>query len=239
MKNLLGLLLALSISIFSLSQEVIVERDVEEERSEDEENNIKNIFRYGVHILSSESDSLRITNVSPSLYYGSNGLIRLSKWNSLGIQLGFQVDNYKINQDSLTNLLSLGVENDRQRIHHYTAKLGLSDRIHLGKHGLKEGSYIEFGAFGSIRLTSRMLIRNELDPSAIGSFGAERVDAVFRRLQFVELLGYQAFGAIGRNNFSLYGEYRLSDIFKADESINQGRKLTELPRLNVGFRLEF
>ena len=198
---------------------------------------IRDRFRWGYNLTIDAPDSLNTLWSSASLNYSGLRLIRAAKFYSLGVGYGLQFDNYKIEQDS-TNLIGGGIHK-KQQIHLYSGRIGLINRFYLGKHGIKEGTFIEVGAVGALKIGSRMIIENEIDPKLNGNQGAEEVNVTYKKLQFTELLQYYANAAIGRNGVSLYGEYRLSNLFKSYESINNNRKLPEIAPLNVGIRIEF
>ncbi len=239
MKKYLLLLAVFCTAALCYGQVPVIEEDVEDQREEAEElDNSLTQLRYGTNLTIDPADSLNTLIYSPSLNITFNKELRIAKFYSLGLNYGVQYDNFKIEQDS-SNLLSPAFLNDKQQVRLYTFRLGLMNRIHLGKHGVKEGAYLEFGGYGAIRVTSRMLIENEVDPNWVVSQGAEELNTMYKRLQWVELLQYYASAAIGRNGVALYGEYRLSDLFKAHEGINGGRKLPEIALLNVGIRFEF
>ncbi len=237
MKNILCFVCLLLTVSLVFAQEPVLDRNVEEDREGAGKDRFKTQLRFGLNVGLDESPDLETEWNSFSFKFGSVALFRAAKFYSFGVSYGFQIDNFRIAQDSL-NLLSLGVENDKQNLQYYTGRLGIKNRFHLGKHGTAEGVYLELGAAGSVRLTSRMRIQNELDPKLAGNQGAEEVDALYKRLQFVELFNYYGTAAIGRNGFSLYGEYRLANIFKKYEGINNNELLTDIAPLNLGIRLE-
>ncbi|MFK7756197.1 MAG: hypothetical protein AB8B53_04615 [Flavobacteriales bacterium] len=237
-KNIVLTIFLAFTSCLIYSQETVLERDVEEEREDTEVDRFKNQFRFGVNLSLEDDVNLGTEWNSFSAKYGGMAMFRAAKFYSFGITYGVQADNYRLRQDSL-NLLGTGTNVDRQSLHVYTGRLGMRNRFHLGKHGTEEGVYIEVGAEGSIRMTSRMRIQDDIDPKLPSSQGAEEVDQLFRRLQFIELFGYYGTAAIGRNGISLYGEYRLSNLFKKYEFINNNESLPEIAPLNVGVRFEF
>ncbi len=220
------------------SQEIVLERNVADDRDSVEDDNSKSQLRWGYNLTLDALDSLNTLWSSTSINYNGMKLFRPVKFYSLGLNYGIQFDNFKLDQDS-ANLLSLNHINDRQHLHLYTGRIGLTNRFHLGKHGIKEGAFIEVGAVGAIRITSRMKIENEIEPKAQGNAGAEEVNMTYKRLQYIELLQYYATAAIGRNGLALYGEYRISNLFKKYEAIRNDIKLPEIAPLNIGLRVEF
>lgn len=235
----IALILSLLSTTIVFCQEPVVERNVADDRDSVEEDNSKSQLRWGYNLTIDAPDSLNTIWSSTSINYSGMKLFRPAKFYSFGINYGIQFDNFKLEQDS-SNLLSLNqINNEGQQLHLYTGRIGLTNRFHLGKHGIKEGAFIEVGAVGAIRITSRMNIENEIDPKNAGNAGAEEVDITFKRLQYIELLQYYATAAIGRNGMALYGEYRFSNLFKKYEAINNDRKIPEIAPLNIGIRIEF
>ena len=237
MKKIIIILSLLSATTL-FSQEIVLERNVADDRDSVEDDNSKSQLRWGYNLTLDALDSLNTLWSSTSINYNGMKLFRPVKFYSLGLNYGIQFDNFKLDQDS-ANLLSLNHINDRQHLHLYTGRIGLTNRFHLGKHGIKEGAFIEIGAVGAIRITSRMKIENEIEPKAQGNAGAEEVNMTYKRLQYIELLQYYATAAIGRNGLALYGEYRISNLFKKYEAIRNDIKLPEIAPLNIGLRVEF
>ena len=237
MKKIIIILSLLSATTL-FSQEIVLERNVADDRDSVEDDNSKSQLRWGYNLTLDALDSLNTLWSSTSINYNRMKLFRPVKFYSLGLNYGIQFDNFKLDQDS-ANLLSLNHINDRQHLHLYTGRIGLTNRFHLGKHGIKEGAFIEIGAVGAIRITSRMKIENEIEPKAQGNAGAEEVNMTYKRLQYIELLQYYATAAIGRNGLALYGEYRISNLFKKYEAIRNDIKLPEIAPLNIGLRVEF
>lgn len=237
MKKIIIILSLLSATTLS-SQEIVLERNVADDRDSVEDDNSKSQLRWGYNLTLGAPDSLNTLWSSTSINYTGMKLFRPAKFYSLGLNYGIQFDNFKLDQDS-ANLLSVNHINDRQQLHLYTGRIGLTNRFHLGKHGIKEGAFIEVGAVGAIRITSRMKIENEIEPKAQGNAGAEEVNITYKRLQYIELLQYYATAAIGRNGLALYGEYRISNLFKKYEAIRNDIKLPEIAPLNIGLRVEF
>ena len=237
MKKIIIILSLLSATTL-FSQEIVLERNVADDRDSVEDDNSKSQLRWGYNLTLDALDSLNTLWSSTSINYNGMKLFRPVKFYSLGLNYGIQFDNFKLDQDS-ANLLSLNHINDRQHLHLYTGRIGLTNRFHLGKHGIKEGAFIEIGAVGAIRITSRMKIENEIEPKAQGNAGAEEVNITYKRLRYIGLLQYYATAAIGRNGLALYGEYRISNLFKKYEAIRNDIKLPEIAPLNIGLRVEF
>ncbi|MFT5009715.1 MAG: hypothetical protein ACI8QW_000207 [Saprospiraceae bacterium] len=237
MKKIIIILSLLSATTLS-SQEIVLERNVADDRDSVEDDNSKSQLKWGYNLTLDVPDSLNTLWSSTSINYTGMKLFRPAKFYSLGLNYGIQFDNFKLEQDS-ANLLSVNQKNYRQQLHLYTGRIGLINRFHLGKHGVKEGAFIEVGAVGAIRITSRMKIENEIDPKAQGNAGAQEVNITYKRLQYIELLQYYATAAIGRNGLALYGEYRISNLFKKYEAIHNDIKLPEIAPLNIGLRVEF
>ncbi len=239
MKKYFTLGLLLLVFNYCYAQEPVVDRNVEEDReAAATPDRMKTQLKWGYNLTLDVEDSLKTKWSSASIGIGRNFILRPAKFYSIGITYGVQFDNFKIEQDS-ANLLSPLFINDKQQLSIYTVRIGLQNRFHLGKHGIKEGAYIEIGAAASAKLTSRMRIQNDIDPKLASSQGGEKSDLLVKRLKYTELIGYYATAAIGRNGLSLYGEYRFSNLFKKFDGINGNRKFPEIAPLNVGLRLEF
>jgi len=238
MKKILTLINVLLV-FTALAQEPVVDRNVEKERIEAElnETEVKTLFQFGTNISLEEADSLKAKWNSGSIGYGLTVSFINSKRYSLVADFYYGFDNYKIIQ-SEKNALGLGEIYDSQQIRTDRIRVGIKNRIHLSKRGTENGVFLDLGASASFTFGTRMKIKDELDPAIPSNLGAEETEIVLKRLNFVENLGYSLNVGIGRNRVALFGQYRLSNLFRKSDSVNNGNALPEISQLLVGLRLE-
>jgi hypothetical protein len=232
-------LTSLLISLNSLAQEPIIDRNVGQERIEAEDKGVrvKTYFHLGTNLPLEQADSLATKLNLGSFGYGFNLSFINSKRYSLVSDIYYGFDSYNIMQEE-KNLLGNGFIYDSQQIRTNSARITLKNRIHLSKRGIENGVYIDLGAGASYVFNSKMIIRDEIDPNAAGNQGAEKTELILKKLNFIERLGYQAQFGIGRNGVALFGQYRLSNLFKSFDSVNNGNSLPEISPILIGLKLE-
>jgi|GEM_PF-1130412 len=237
MKKTLTLLAAAFLVNLAAGQTTVIDRNVEKERIEVEEESGNQYFHFGSNISIDADTSLTAKSNSGSIGYGYSGKVISSRFFSLLGEGYYEFDNYKLVQ-SASNALNFGQEYEKQNIRVHSFRIGLRGRIHLTKHGYRDGTYLEFGAAGAWNFGRKMTIKQKLDPSVTGSQAAEEVELAYRKLGFIEKLGYEVNAGIGRNGLTLFGRYRLSNLFKPQDSVNNGLPLPEIAPLMIGLKFD-
>lgn len=224
------------LQISASSQNHYFEKDVDEQIENEDEGpntgfaNFIN-FGYGVIIPNSENDSMSI-NYGDGLRFGNLYLWNIKKRFGAGFNLDLYYQSYNIKQDSAKNLYSLGFENEKQRLSMFKVDLAPVIRIKYGKGGNGVGKYIDLGGYGSVNFSYTEFLRNDLDPKL--NKGAEQSEVYLKKLKYLERFEYGLSGQLGFKNFVIWGRYRVSDMFKEYEGVNNGNQLPDLPRLTVG-----
>lgn len=184
-----------------------------------------------------ESDSMAIQRKANShqMYLGSRYKLKLSEHFALGGDVMYMRQAFRIRQDSTKNLLSIGSENDKQRLAFHSFALGLHLRINFDKRGNYLGKYIDMGVEGHYLFSQRDFVKNRVEASQ--SSGAQDVRTTYAKLDYIQRWQEFAVVRIGWSRFVLSARYRFSDVFKPSNHIHQGIKLPELPRWSVGLEL--
>lgn len=193
-------------------------------------------WSFGVVISVNESDSAR-TSSSSVWRYGTRGKWKWTNTFAGVWDLAWNRTAYRLEQDSLKNLFSLGKEYDQQKFVWNQLELGAGMRINIGKRGNYLGNFVDLGAYGEWAFSVRQQLREDLNPSMAS--GAGKVRSSLGRLEYINPLNYGLTARIGVNKFALWTKYRLSDQFKASNYVNQGRPYPELTRLQVGVEVTF
>jgi len=104
----------------------------------------------------------------------------------------------------------------------------ISNRFNFGKRGDFIGYYVELGASADYAFMTKMKTVSETT-SDIETHAKEKIS--FHGLEWLEDIAYNAHARIGFNKFVLFGDYRLTDRLKPDQS-------HQLPPLTLGIRFD-
>jgi len=149
---------------------------------------------------------------------------KISNAFSLGFDFAFSYRNYRI-KDTSYYALPAGSTLIKERI--YTRNLQLKPwfRINIGKYGNSLGKYIDLGAFGEWSFTRTHYYKFE-NPK--GTPEGVKGEYLLKKHGWFLPFNYGAMVRIGVNKWSVFGMYRLSDMFKKNIYFN------ELPRITAG-----
>ncbi len=149
---------------------------------------------------------------------------KLSNAFSLGFDFAFSYRNYRIT-DTSYYALPPGSTLIKERL--YTRNLQLKPwfRINIGKHGNSLGKYIDLGAFGEWSFARTHYYKFE-NPK--GTPEGVKGEYLLKKHDWFLPFNYGAMARIGINKWSIFGMYRVSDMFK------QNIFFKELPRITAG-----
>lgn len=228
----------------SYAQEPVIDLDVEKQLVNIDKGPAtqkKLIFTttdYGLHFSSLyDNDSIRAKSGSFTFHAGYTIFHRITNKVRIGYNIDYAYDSFGIRQDSAKNLLSLGYENDKQRLAFSQLKLGPALRFNIGKTGNKIGKYIETGGFFGHTFASSIWTKNKVDPTL--NNGGEILESKLKKLDYLNRLSYGLNLRVGLNTVNLWFQYRLSSIFVPSDNIYNGNVLPELPRLSLGIGFSF
>jgi hypothetical protein len=145
---------------------------------------------------------------------------RLTELLATGADLNYNWLNYKIRQNG-EKVLPDTIRYQVQRMIFNQARLGAYIRINYGRRGNSLGNYFDLAAYGDF-VISHILFTKFKNPDQ--SITRSRTN----RLDYFNRLGYGAQFRAGFNNWVIYAQYRLSDIFYPSKN------LPELPRITAG-----
>lgn len=149
---------------------------------------------------------------------------KLSNTFSIGFDFAFSYKNYHI-KDTSYYALPPGSTLIKERL--YTRNLQFKPwlRINIGKHGNTLGKYVDLGAFGEWSFTRTHYFKFE-NPK--GTPEGVTGEYLLKKHDWFLPFNYGAMLRIGINKWSLFGMYRLSDMFK------QNTFFKEMPRITAG-----
>lgn len=149
---------------------------------------------------------------------------KLNNTFSIGYDLAFSYRNYRI-KDTSYYALPPGSTLLKERL--YTRNLQLKPwlRINIGKRGNTLGKYIDLGAFGEWSFARTHYYKFE-NPK--GTPEGVKVEYLLKKHDWFLPFNYGAMVRLGFNKWSLFGMYRVSNMFKQNMFFN------ELPRITAG-----
>lgn len=152
--------------------------------------------------------------------------LRLFEYLALGADLSYSWDTYRLRQREDKLWPSLGKQ-DKEFFRFQHLRTGGYIRFNFTNRGDVLGPFLDVGAHAMILTGSAHKIKNKIENPTLG--GAELQEVKNKKLQYVERFGYGVEARLALNAFSIYGLYRMSDLF-----IPEIAQL-ELPRLQIGF----
>ncbi len=240
MRNAVFLIALICLVSFQIqAQDVVLEKNVEDQYQRDKGPNTA-FFGQGYVGFASilNFDESKGTAIKPwqsgQLVIGYRYKIKLLSFYSIGFDLGFRMNDYYLKGDKdnpfdSLNPLSFKTGEKRQTFTNNGLGLEVYQRINIGKRGNSLGKYLDVGIQGQWNVADVEEIVTNFENAKF--VGRERL--FNRRLQYVEEFSYGLSARIGIDKLVIYGNYRLSDIFKEDFQI------PELPRLAVGLQYAF
>jgi hypothetical protein len=183
-----------------------------------------------------QNDSLAIKPGFSSIWvsFGLKYKKKLNETFAVGLDGLAALQQFKIVQGE-KNLLSPGLNNDKQLLGLYSFGVGGYLRINFGKRGNRIGRYFDLGGDLHYLYFTRMFTQNDVDPALNG--GASHEKLIRSKLDYVSKAQYFGYFKFGINKIAFFGRYRFSDIFTASKNINNGAILPQLPPLCIGIEL--
>jgi hypothetical protein len=153
---------------------------------------------------------------------------KINRFYDLVFDFNYGLTSFSIEQQAgktfpTTNLFS------REKINFNHFGLQLYNRINFGRRGNFIKNFIDLGGYGDWEFqVKHITVQNNISSSP---YFANNARVIHTGLDYINNLNYGLGARIGRNRFSLYGKYRLSNLFKPDYNF------PELPRLIVGLQM--
>jgi len=192
--------------------------------------NLKNFshFYMGFGFVVGVSDSIGsdvIAGRSTNFVLGYRYKFRISNLFAIGCDAAFNSYSFTLKQSS-TKITPDTIIHDKEQLN--LGNLGLSGymRFNYGKRGNRVGNFVDIGGYGDYRISGVNFTRDKLDNDNV-------VKTRISNLDYFNPINYGVLARIGFNRYVIYGNYRLSDIFKSSYNY------PELPRLTIGLQIGF
>lgn len=206
-----------------------VNKDVDTEEGPGKIHHQSGYLGFGAFVGPSENDSLGLhKNGSININYGYYSKWQPTRFFALGMLSGFDLNVYRLSQN---NKKAYIVPFQVQKEHFWQLNYGIQPFMRLNyaiKRGDHHGIYTDFGAYFAYSVLSRHSYRVK-DAST-----SESSKVISRRLDYVNRLQYGAVFKIGIRGLTLYGKYRLNDLFKENDD---GFNPPDLPKFTVGLQI--
>jgi hypothetical protein len=227
----------MGLSDVSVGQNLLLGRTVERDTvTPDNGPNRKNyahmFFAEGLILGATEGDGADIIQGnSNNLDFGIRYKRKIGGVYAVGFEVSFSRRNFRLKQDS-SKIFPTSILHDKEKLQYNVLKVGVFQRFNFDKNrGNFMGKYLDLGGYGELLISGRHVTVDKPDIASIA--GASRVRNVNSTLVYANLFNYGVRARIGSNKISLYGDYRLSDMFDSDVA----NLYPELPRLMIGLEL--
>ena len=230
MKKYIFILLFGSIAITGFSQTVLLHEDVKDTVLGKRGPNLKNFshFYFGIGFIAGKPDStgsdinsLRSVNV----VFGYRYKLKICNFYSIGYDIAYNSYSYFLKQNS-TKITPDTVLHEKEKLNFGNLGLSLYMRFNFGRRGNHIGKFVDIGGYGDWTFNA---VNFTKDKNSNGNIVKSRIS----NLHYFNSTNYGLMARIGFNRYVIYGNYRLSDIFKS--SCN----FSELPRLTIGLQIGF
>lgn len=225
MKNFLFLcIFFLALNINSQTPVLTEEVDLESELPKygpNRQNFSQFYISYGVPFGKAEGELMEV-NVIKSSYFdlGFRYKYKLLRWNSVGINLSYQYNSYRLKIDDKSNLII----HDKDKIKTNSIALGIFDRINFGKTGNYLGTFLDLGVYGEYTYSRNYWYKDKQQ-------NGEIFEGLTKKLNSLEKFNYGLFANMGKNKVVVFAKYRLSDL------VIDKTKFDEMPRFVAGVQL--
>jgi hypothetical protein len=224
-----------------LAQDVVLEKNVDEQYQEKKGPNMRyyghfyegigTVAPYG-NLKGATAESQR----SSEIIFGYRYKIKLLSFYAIGLDLSNRWLRYGIKSEGIpvageiaSNPLSEAGLVDKLSLNLSSLGLEAYNRINIGKRGNVLGNFIDIGIKGEWNYGSRLILKSD---ATDGDY-FQKAREVRKKLDFIGKLSTLVTARIGINKIGIYGNYRLSDL------IADGYTTPELPPLTVGVQVAF
>jgi hypothetical protein len=191
--------------------------------------NLKRFTHAYIHagfVSSNDNPGARIMyGSSVNLGLGMRKKYKISPLYSLGFDIQADFTDYKLKQSEDKILPDTVVNNIMGRMDYTSIGIGFYNRINFDTHrGNFMGTFIDIGIMGTWDFSVKEVSKNKQPDGTI-------VKTVVKNLPYTNSINSNVYARFGFSHLSLYGSYRLTDLFK------KSYEFPELPRLIVGLEI--
>ncbi len=236
MNKLIILIALVFICQFSYSQTILLEENVKNDTVVKTNGpNLKNFSHlyvgYGMILGPSDGVGSNITTgLSYEISLGYRYKRKICNFYAIGFDVHYNTLSYRIAQDDdkiLPNISS----HDKEKIIFHNWGAEVYNRFNFGKRGNQVGNFLDIGAYANWISNSVHYTKDDVASANINFNNAEVVEVYNKKLLYTEDFSYGVKARVGINRYSVFAEYRLSDLFKSEYIYS------ELPRLTVGVEI--
>jgi hypothetical protein len=160
---------------------------------------------------------------SVNLSFGLRKKYKISPVYSLGFELEYEYTDYKMKQVEGKILPDTVINNISQRLDYSTLAFGFFNRINFDpSRGNFMGTYLDIGILGEFHYSINSISKNDLPDGT-------QQKIVTGNLDYTNNTNAKVIARLGYSHISLYGSYRLLDLFDSG--------YPDLPRVIVGIEL--
>ena len=240
MKSFLICLILPFIYLSSFAQDIVLDKNVEEQY---EEKHGQNMRHYG-HFYEGIGTFIPYNNISGAkaelgrsmeFTFGYRYKLKLLSFYAIGFDLSNRWQKYGIASedgvavDIASNPFSQASQVKKLSLNVSALAAEAYNRINIGKRGNILGNYVDVGIKGEWNYGRKMFLKTE----APNDDYFEKSKTVQKNLQFIEKFSTIITARIGINKVCIYGNYRFSDV------IVDGYTSPELPPLTAGVQVAF
>ena len=230
MKKHIFIFLFVSFAITGFSQSVLLHEDVKDTVLGKHGPNLKNFshFYFGVGFINGKPDSTGsdINSArSLNIVLGYRYKLKICNFYSIGYDIAYNSYSYFLKQNS-TKITPDTIIHEKEKLNFGNIGMSLYMRFNYGRRGNHVGNFIDLGGYGDYTFAASNFTKDKL-PN--GNIARTRIS----HLHYFNSTNYGVLARIGFNRYVIYGNYRLSDIFKSSYNF------PELPRLTIGLQIGF
>ena len=154
--------------------------------------------------------------------FGYRTKLRLAEHFAIGYDLAYSSESFNLKQELTKTSPDNGIY-DSQRLIFHSIRGGLYMRFNAGRRGNSLGKYLDLGGFGEWVFGHTQFTKFKLSDNSV-------VRVRRSKLEYYQPFNYGLSARLGFNQFILFGNYRMSDIFFKPYGF------VEMPRLMVGLQ---
>ncbi len=164
---------------------------------------------------------------SVNLAIGFRKKYKISGFYSMGFEIESEYTDYKLKQEKGKMVPDTIINNISERLDYYSLGLGFYQRFNFDPgRGNFLGSFLDIGISGQWHYSIKDISKNNQPDGTV-------VKNVTKKLPFVDYVDAKAYARLGFSKVSLYGSYRLTDLFKPSWNF------PDMPRVVLGLELSF
>lgn len=163
---------------------------------------------------------------------------KVTEWYAYGFNFNFDGTSFAMSKKADDKSFPDTVIHHRENVSVSSLGIMLYQRFNFfNKHrGEIYGNYLDLGVYGNLHISSFYYYQDKND-LAESNFFSKKQDVYFRSPDFLNIYDYGAEARMGRNWFSVFARYRLSELMKA--SYKKDYNYPEMPNLVAGIRFVF